>query len=94
VLDAEDKILDAREKDLFAEVRKFAAAHAQRIRATAAAVAELDVTAALAQVAAENRYARPRFRRNGEMRIAGRPPSRDRKTGTGSRAASSPTTFT
>ena len=51
VLDAEDKILTL-EKELFAEVRKFAAAHAQRIRSTAAAVAEIDVTVALAQVAA------------------------------------------
>jgi DNA mismatch repair protein MutS len=74
VLDAEDKILTL-EKELFAEVRKFAAAHAQRIRATAAAVAEIDVTAALAQVAAENRYVRPTFSENGEMRIlAGRHP--------------------
>ena len=74
VLDAEDKILTL-EKELFAEVRKFAAAHAQRIRATAAAIAELDVTAALAQVAAENRYSRPTFSDNGEMRImAGRHP--------------------
>jgi len=74
VLDAEDKILTL-EKELFAEVRKFAAAHAQRIRATAAAVAEIDVTAALAQVAAENRYARPSFSDTGEMRImAGRHP--------------------
>jgi len=74
VLDAEDKILTL-EKELFAEVRKFAAAHAQRIRATAAAVAEIDVTAALAQVAAENRYVRPTFSGNGEMRIlAGRHP--------------------
>jgi len=78
VLDAEDKILTL-EKELFAEVRKFAAAHAQRIRATAAAVAEIDVTAALAQVAAENRYARPTFSGNGEMRgemriLAGRHP--------------------
>jgi len=74
VLDAEDKILTL-EKELFAEVRKFAAAHAQRIRATAAAIAEIDVTAALAQVAAENRYVRPAFSENGEMRImAGRHP--------------------
>ena len=56
-------------------MRQRAAAHAQRIRATAAAVAELDVTAALAQVAAENRYARPTFSDDGEMRIvAGRHP--------------------
>jgi DNA mismatch repair protein MutS len=74
ILDADDKILTL-EKELFAEVRKFAAAHAQRIRSTAAAVAEIDVTAALAQVAAENRYARPAFSDNGEMRImAGRHP--------------------
>jgi DNA mismatch repair protein MutS len=38
-------------------------------------VAELDVTAALAQVAAENRYQRPTFSADGEMRImAGRHP--------------------
>jgi DNA mismatch repair protein MutS len=70
VLDAEEKIL-ALERDLFAEVRKFAAEHAQRIKLTAAAIAELDVTAALAQVAAENRYARPSFSEDGEMRILG-----------------------
>src|SRR5205823_4579515 len=74
VLDAEDKILTL-EKELFGEVRKFAAAHAQRIKSTAAAIAELDVTAALAQVAAENRYMRPAFSDDGEMRImAGRHP--------------------
>ena len=72
VLDAEEKIL-ALEKDLFAEVRRRAGAEAQRVRATAAAVAELDVTAALAQAAAENRYRRPTFTDTGEMRIlAGR----------------------
>ena len=74
VLDAEEKILEL-EKELFADVRRRAAAEAQRIRATASAVAELDVTAALAQVAAENRYHRPAFSANGEMRIlAGRHP--------------------
>ncbi len=72
VLDAEEKIL-ALEKDLFAEVRRFAADHAQRIRSTAAAIADLDVTAALAEVAASNRYARPTFSDDGSMRIvAGR----------------------
>jgi DNA mismatch repair protein MutS len=74
VLDAEEKILTL-EKDLFADVRKRAAAQAQRIRATASAIAELDITAALAQVAAENRYQRPAFSDSGEMRIlAGRHP--------------------
>jgi len=81
VLDAEEKILSL-EKDLFAEVRRRAGAEAQRIRATAAAVAELDVTAALAQVAAENRYHRPKFSDTGEMRIlAGRHPVIERLTG-------------
>ncbi len=69
VLDAEEKIL-ALEKELFTEVRRFTADHAQRIRATAAAIAELDVTAALAEVAAANRYARPAFSSDGSMRIA------------------------
>jgi DNA mismatch repair protein MutS len=74
VLDAEDKILTL-EKDLFADVRKRAAAHAQPIRATAGAIAELDLAASLAQVAAENRYCRPSFPETGEMRIlAGRHP--------------------
>jgi DNA mismatch repair protein MutS len=78
VLDAEDKILTL-EKELFADVRKRVAAQAQRIRATASAVAELDVTASLAQVAAENRYQRPTFSDSPEMRgvmriMAGRHP--------------------
>jgi len=72
VLVAEEKILEL-EKELFTEVRKSAAAQAQRIRASAAAIAELDVTACLAQVAAENQYQRPTFSGDGEMRIlAGR----------------------
>jgi DNA mismatch repair protein MutS len=69
VLDAEEKIL-VLEKELFGELRRFTQEHAQRIRATAAAIAELDVTAALAQVAAENHYARPSFSEDGSMRIA------------------------
>ena len=59
VLDAEDKILTL-EKELFTEVRKATAAQAQRIRATAATIAELDVSAALAQVAAQQ-PAQPRI---------------------------------
>src|SRR5215813_4071391 len=74
VLDAEDKILSL-EKDLFADIRRRVAVEAQRVRAVASAIAELDVTAALAQVAAENRYKRPAFSDSGEMRImAGRHP--------------------
>jgi DNA mismatch repair protein MutS len=82
VLDAEDKILSL-EKDLFADIRRRVAAEAQRVRAVASAVAELDVTAALAQVAAENRYKRPTFSETGEMRIlAGRHPVIERLSDT------------
>ena len=70
VLDAEEKTLTL-ERAIFNDLRSFAASHAGRIRKTAAAIAELDVTAALAQVAVENRYTRPRFSDSGEMKIAG-----------------------
>ncbi len=70
VLAAEEKILEL-ERDIFAGLRSFVASHAGRIRATAAAVAELDVTAALAQLAVENRYVRPRFSDSGQMRVVG-----------------------
>ncbi len=74
ILDAEDKMLTL-EREIFQELRLFAAEHAARIRQTAAAIAELDVTCALAQVAAENRYVRPSFTDSGEIRIvAGRHP--------------------
>ncbi len=69
VLDAEGKILEL-ERQIFSELRLHAATHAQRIRASARAIADLDVTAALAQVAAENRYVRPAFSEEGSMRIA------------------------
>ena len=74
ILEAEEKIL-AMERDLFEQLRALAASHAARIKATAAAVAELDATLALAEIAAESRYTRPRFSESGEMRIvAGRHP--------------------
>jgi DNA mismatch repair protein MutS len=74
VLSAEEKILTL-EREIFQQVRVCAAQHAQRIKAAAAAVAELDVAATLAQVAVENRYRRPKFTDSGEMRIdAGRHP--------------------
>ena len=80
VLEAEERILDL-ERVIFGEVRAFAAEHAGRIRAAAAAVAGLDVAAALAEVAVRNRYARPRFSDSGEMRIvAGRHPVIERLT--------------
>ncbi|MCC6393446.1 MAG: DNA mismatch repair protein MutS [Bryobacterales bacterium] len=74
ILEAEERML-AIERDLFSRLRSLAAAEAARIRLTAAAVAELDVAAALAQVAAENRYCRPKFSPNGLMHaVAARHP--------------------
>ncbi len=74
VLAAEEKILTL-ERELFEELRSFSAEQAGRIKAAAATVAELDVLTALAQVAVDNRYKRPKFSDSGEMRIdAGRHP--------------------
>jgi DNA mismatch repair protein MutS len=69
ILEAEEKML-AIEREIFDRLRVLATAHAARIKATAAAIAELDVTLALAEIAVENRYTRPRFSESGEMRVA------------------------
>ncbi len=69
VLEAEERIA-ARETSLFEALRVGVAAEAQRIRATASAVAELDVLSCLAQVAAENDYTRPAFNDRGEIQLA------------------------
>jgi DNA mismatch repair protein MutS len=58
ILAAEEKMLEI-ERTLFGEIRAFAADHAERIRILANGIAELDLNAGLAQVAAENRYTRP-----------------------------------
>ncbi len=68
VLEAEDKALEL-ERALFAELRAAAAAEAGRIRITAAAIAEIDFFAALAQAALDNRYVRPAFSDSGELKL-------------------------
>jgi DNA mismatch repair protein MutS len=68
ILEAEEKILTL-EREIFEQLRSLAASHATRIKASAAAIAELDVTLALAETAAENRYVRPLFS-DGELRVA------------------------
>jgi DNA mismatch repair protein MutS len=74
ILDAEEKIL-ALEKEIFARLRTEAASQAARIRLTAAAIAEVDVSVALAETAVANRFCRPRFSEDGSMRVvAGRHP--------------------
>ena len=74
ILEAEEKMLVI-EREIFETLRALTASHAARIKSTAAGIAELDVTVALAEVAAENRYTRPHFDADGEMRVvAGRHP--------------------
>jgi len=68
ILEAEERSL-AIERDIFEQLRALASSHAARIKATAAAVAEMDVAVALAEVAATSRYVRPRFSDSGEMRV-------------------------
>ena len=73
----EAKILDAEERshtlerDLFTAIRRQVGAEASRIRQTAAALAELDVLACFAQLAAERDYHRPEFSDDGELLIQG-----------------------
>src|SRR5690606_26098429 len=57
-LDAEDRIL-ALEGRLFAELRRDVATHMERLQATAAHVALVDVLTALAQLAEKSGYTRP-----------------------------------
>ena len=78
ILEAEEKMLVI-EREIFETLRALTASHAVRIKSTASGIAELDVTVALADVAAENRYTRPRFDADGANRgvmrvVAGRHP--------------------
>ena len=60
ILDAQEKIVEI-ERRLFTELRTAIAGEARRIRQTALAVAEVDVLASLAQIAALRNYCRPTF---------------------------------
>ncbi len=60
ILDAQEKIVEI-ERRLFAELRSAIAAEAKRIRQTALALAEVDVLACFAHIAALRNYCRPRF---------------------------------
>lgn len=68
ILGAEDKLLTL-EYDLFTEVREAAAAEVRRIRETAAAVAETDALASLAESAQRFGYVRPKINEKGILRI-------------------------
>src|SRR6202040_1948713 len=60
ILDAQEKIVEI-ERRLFTDLRTAIAAEAKRIRQTALALAEVDVLASLAHVAALRNYCRPKF---------------------------------
>jgi DNA mismatch repair protein MutS len=70
ILEAQERIL-AIERQLFTELCETVAAQADRVKATAAEVAGIDVATALAELAAEKRYVRPRFSEDGSLRIVG-----------------------
>src|SRR5262249_24515285 len=74
ILDAQGKIVEI-ERRIFSELRAAIAGEARRIRATAVALAEADVLAAFAEVAAIGNYCRPQFDDSGELEIlSGRHP--------------------
>ncbi len=73
ILDAQEKIVEI-ERRLFTELRTAIAAEARRIRQAALALAEVDVLAALAHIAALRNFCRPSFvgsTESGEIEIVG-----------------------
>jgi len=74
ILAADERILEI-ERQLFIDLRSGIAAKAARLRKTASAIAQLDVLAAFAKLAADRGYTRPEFNSTGELLIvAGRHP--------------------
>ncbi len=69
ILDAQEKIVEI-ERRLFAELRTAVASEARRIRQTALALAEVDVLAAFAHLAARRNYCRPQLEDSGDLEIA------------------------
>jgi DNA mismatch repair protein MutS len=68
ILDAQEKIVEI-ERRLFTELRTSISAEAKRIRQTALALAEVDVLASMAQVAALRNYCRPHFIASGKISL-------------------------
>jgi DNA mismatch repair protein MutS len=74
ILAADERILEI-ERQLFIDLRSSIAAKASRLRKTASAIAQLDVLASFAKLAADRNYIRPEFNSTGELLIiAGRHP--------------------
>src|SRR6266436_3748641 len=63
ILAADERILEI-ERQLFIDLRSSIAAKAARLRKTASAIAQLDVLAAFAKLAADRGYTRPEFTRS------------------------------
>jgi DNA mismatch repair protein MutS len=68
ILDAQEKIVEL-ERRMFAELRSAIAGEAKRIRQTALALAEVDVLAGLAHIAALRNYCRPKLDESGDLEI-------------------------
>lgn len=83
ILDAQEKMVEI-ERRLFIELRSAIAGEARRVRQTALALAEVDVLAGLAHVAALRSYCRPRFDDSSDIEIiAGRHPVIEQQEMTG-----------
>lgn len=70
ILGAEDKLFSL-EYDIFSEIRDRIAGEVLRIQTTAKAIAGIDVFAALAKVAIDNKYVRPNINESGTIEILG-----------------------
>lgn len=68
ILDAEEK-RQSLERELFVQVRRQVGAEARRIRDAAACLAEIDVLACFAWLAAERNYSRPELSSQGDFEI-------------------------
>jgi DNA mismatch repair protein MutS len=70
ILAADERIAEI-ERQLYVDVRSSIAGKATRLRKTAGAIAQLDVLAAFAKLAADRSYIRPEFNTAGELLIVG-----------------------
>jgi DNA mismatch repair protein MutS len=70
ILDAQEKIVEI-ERRIFAELRAAIAGEARRIRQTALALAEVDVLAGFAHIAALRNYSRPQLDDSSDIEIVG-----------------------
>jgi DNA mismatch repair protein MutS len=68
ILGAEDRIASL-EKEIFVQIRRAVGTHSARIQSTARLLGELDVYAALAEVALKNEYVRPELTGGDELYI-------------------------